>query len=198
VQKLLDLGLKPILFTTYTNALVTYSEQLLEQLLGQPPEAAGVKVTTVDSLTYQYYVRTYGKPNFAKDEQCLAYLETALQTADIPASNVFERRVRQQTLERLGTPYLFQEIRDVIEAWGVSTLDEYQALERRGRGVPLKANIRETLWAVYQTWRELMTQNKHLTWEQLHLKALEVVTQLSTPPYQAVVIRPLAELEFTS
>ena len=194
VQKLLDLGLKPILFTTYTNALVTYSEQLLEQLLGQPPEAAGVKVTTVDSLTYQYYVRTYGKPNFAKDEQCLAYLETALQTADIPASNVFERRVRQQTLERLGTPYLLQEIRDVIEAWGVSTLDEYQALERRGRGVPLKANIREALWAVYQTWRELMTQNKHLTWEQLRLKALEVVTQLSTPPYQAVVIDEAQDL----
>ena len=56
VQKLLDRGIKPILFTTYTNALITYSEQLLEQLLGQPPEAAGVKVTTVDSLTYEYEV----------------------------------------------------------------------------------------------------------------------------------------------
>jgi superfamily I DNA/RNA helicase/mRNA-degrading endonuclease RelE of RelBE toxin-antitoxin system len=193
VKKLLDLGIKPILFTTYTNALVTYSEQLLEQLLDQPPEAAGVKVTTVDSLTYQYYVRTYGKPNFAKDEQCLACLETALQTAAIPASNVFDLQVRQQTLERLGTTYLLQEIRDVIEAWRVSTLAEYQALERRGRGIALKANIREALWAVYQTWRDLMSQNGHLTWEQLRLKALEVVAQLP-PPYQAVVIDEAQDL----
>lgn len=194
VQKLLNLGIKPILFTTYTNALVTYSEQLLEQLLNQPPEAAGVKVTTVDSLTYQYYVRTHGKPHFAKEEQCLAYLETALQTATIPASNVFDTKVRRQTLERLGTTYLLQEIRDVIEAWGVTTLAEYQALERSGRGVPLKANIREALWAVYQTWCKLMQQNGDLTWEQLRLKALKIVSQLPDPPYQAVVIDEAQDL----
>jgi superfamily I DNA/RNA helicase len=195
VKKLLDLGIKPILFTTYTNALVTYSEQLLEQLLDQPPETAGVKVTTVDSLAYQYYVRTYGgKPDFAKAEQCLACLETALQTAAIPASNVFDLQVRRQTLERLGTTYLLQEIQDVIEAWGVSTLAEYQAMERRGRGIALKANIREALWAVYQTWRDLMSQNGYLTWEQLRLLALEVVAQLPEPPYQAVVIDEAQDL----
>ncbi len=194
VQKLLDRGIKPILFTTYTNALITYSEQLLEQLLGQPPEAAGVKVTTVDSLTYEYYARTYGKTGFAEKEQCLACLETALQTAAIPASNVFDRQVRQQTLERLGTTYLLQEIQDVIEAWGISTLAEYQALERRGRGIALKANIRESLWAVYQTWRDLMTQNGYLTWEQLRLLALEVVAQLPEPPYEAVVIDEAQDL----
>lgn len=194
VQKLVSQGIQPILFTTYTNALVTYSEQLLEQLLSLPPQTVGVKVTTVDSLAYHYYVRTYGKPNFAKEEECLAYLETALGSATIPASNEFDTRVRKQILERLGTTYLLQEIRDVIEAWGASTLEEYQALERRGRGVALKANIREAVWVVYQTWRELLRQNGCLTWEQLRLKALEIVTQLPSVPYQAVVIDETQDL----
>ena len=37
-----------ILFTTYTNALVTFSEQLLQQLLGQ--DAQFVEVKTADAL----------------------------------------------------------------------------------------------------------------------------------------------------
>lgn len=194
VQKLLAQGIKPVLFTTYTNALVTYSEQLLEQLLSHSPEAAGVKVATIDSLVYQYYVRTYGKPSLADTEQCLAYLATALKTAEIPANNIFDRQVRQQTLERLGTTYLLQEFQDVIEAWGIATLEEYQALERRGRGYPLQPNIRAAIWEVYQTWQRLMSQHNRYTWEQLRLKALEIVTQLPAPPYQAVVIDEAQDL----
>lgn len=194
VQKLLQLGYRSILFTTYTNALVTYSEQLLAQLLGKSPKDAGVDVTTVDSLTYRYYVKTKGKPKFATEEQCLACLETAVQNTEISAANVFDRQVRRQTLEHLGFPYLLQEIQTVIEAWGVSTLAEYQALERRGRGVPLKANIRETIWAVYQTWLSEMAKNKYVTWEQLRRKALEVATNLSEKPYQAIVIDEAQDL----
>jgi mRNA-degrading endonuclease RelE of RelBE toxin-antitoxin system len=51
VQKLHKLGYQSILFTTYTNALVSYSEQLLTQLLGKSPKDCGVDVVTVDSLT---------------------------------------------------------------------------------------------------------------------------------------------------
>ena len=55
VQKLVELGYQPILFTTYTNTLVKYSEQLLEQLLGRPAQQARVKVATADSIALRYY-----------------------------------------------------------------------------------------------------------------------------------------------
>ncbi|NJM66364.1 MAG: UvrD-helicase domain-containing protein [Acaryochloris sp. RU_4_1] len=194
VQSLLRQGLTPILFTTYTKALVAYSEQLLTQLIDQPLDTAGIKVATVDSLTYHYYVQTYGQPTFPRDDQCLALLKVALQTADIPAKNVFDRQVRRQSLERLGLPYLLQEIQDVIEGWGLTALDEYLALERRGRGVPLKATIREALWSVYQTWQGLMKREGYTTWSQLRCKALTIVEQLTELPYQAVVIDEAQDL----
>lgn len=194
VQSLLDQGFRPALFTTYTKALVTYSEQLLTQLLEQPLDSAGVKVATVDSLTYHYYTQTYGKPFFARDDRCLALLEVALQTADIPGRNSFDRVGRRQSLERLGLPYLFQEIQDVIEGWGLSTLEDYLALERRGRGVPLQAKLREALWSMYQTWQKLMSQEEYITWPQLRSKALGVVQQLAQPPYKAVVIDEAQDL----
>lgn len=194
VKRLIDSGTKPVLFTTYTKALVVYSEQLLEQLLGQPPESAGVKVATVDSLTYSFYVRTFGQPRFAKEAHCLELLGKALQLAEIPATNPFDRQIRRQTLERLGLPYLLQEIQTVIEAWGVTNLEDYLAHDRRGRGIPLKPSIREAIWGVYQFWTALMAQSGYLTWEQLRLKALEIVQALPTPPYQAVIIDEAQDL----
>lgn len=194
VQRLLEQGCKPVLFTTYTKALVAYSEQLLEQLLGQSPQAAGVVVTTVDSIARHYYVQAGGQTYFAKPDHCLSSLETALQTADIPGTNAFDRQVRRQTLQRIGTSYLLQEIQDVIEAWGISSLEDYLAHERKGRGVPLKANLREALWSVYRTWRNTMIQKGYLTWEQLRLKALEIAQSLPEAPYQAVVIDEAQDL----
>lgn len=194
VQSLLEQGFKPVLFTTYTKALVTYSEQLLTQLIGQPLDQAGVKVATVDSLTFHYYAQTYGKPIFAREDQCLALLDVALKTAEIPAKNSFDRQGRRQSLERLGLPYLLQEIQDMIEGWGVASVEDYLALDRRGRGAPLQAKLREALWSIYQTWQQLMERDGYITWPQLRCKALAVVEQLAEPPYQAVVIDEAQDL----
>ncbi len=194
VQKLLDQGYQAILFTTYTKALVTYSEQLLTQLIEQPLETVGVKVATVDSLTYQHYVQTYGKPRIATDENSLDILKKALQRAEIPAKNSFDRAGRRQSLERMGLPYLLQEIEEVIGGWGINTLDDYLNLERRGRGFPLQAKLREALWSVYQTWQIQMNQSGYITWPQIRLKALDLVKKLAKPPYQAVVIDEAQDL----
>lgn len=194
VQSLLEHGFKSILFTTYTKALVTYSEQLLTQLLDQPLNVAGVKVATVDSLAYHFFIQTHGKPQFVHNDQCLALLKVAMATAEIPAKNVFDRQVRRQSLERLGLPYLLQEIQDVIEGWGLTTLDEYLTLERRGRGMPLKPTIREAVWSVYQTWQTLIKREGYLTWPQLRCQALAIAQQLAVAPYQAVVIDEAQDL----
>ena len=194
VETLLSRGYKPILFTTYTNALVAYSKQLLAQLLEQPPEKAGVKVNTVDGLVYRQYVTTYGKPKVAKDYQSEALLQEALQTATMPGPNLFARRARKQALERLGTAYLFQEFDTVIEGWGIDTLDAYLVHDRRGRGIPLKASVREAIWVIYRCWRQLMAKAGLITFAQMRLHALDLVLELEEKPYQAVVIDEAQDL----
>lgn len=187
VQKLVELGYQPILFTTYTNTLVKYSEQLLEQLLGRPPQQARVKVATADSIALRYYAEVYGEPTFATPNQCLGCLQRAIEITDIPAGEV------QQQLEELGITYLLEEILDVIEARGL-TREEYLVKIRRGRLIRLRRNIREAIWAIYQTWQVRMDRNGYITWEQLRRKALEVVTQLPQKPYQALIIDEAQDL----
>ena len=185
VQRLLEQGAGAILFTTYTNALVVYSEQLLHRLLGQPPAERGVKVSTVDSLAAHYYARGFGWPKFATEGQALDLLDQALREADIPAANVFDRQVRLQSLERLGRAYVLQEFQDVIEAWGIASADDYLAFDRRGRRTPIKASVRAALWAAYTRWRELMREQGLVLSEQIRRGALEVAAALETKPFDA-------------
>lgn len=194
VRRLLEQGVQPVLFTTYTNALVSYSEQLLTHLLGRPPAECGVKVSTVDGLAAHYYARGAGWPNFATEGQALDCLDTAMQEADIPAANVFDRQVRLQSLDRLGRAYLLQEFTAVIEAWGINTAGEYLTVERRGRRTPLKSSVREAVWAVYTCWRERMREQNIVLTEQIRRGALEAALALDNKPYQALIIDEAQDL----
>lgn len=195
VKKLVEEGKTPILFTTYTNTLVNYSRQLLKQLLGKSPEAAGVEVTTVDSLARRYYVKHHQEANIADENQCLGCLQTALKTTEIPARNDRQRQAYKQKLEQLGLSYLLEEILDVIEGWGLPTLEEYlPPFDRKGRKTRLIANHRKAMWAVYQIWQERMSKNGYISWEQMRRQALEIVTQLPEKPYQALIVDEVQDL----
>ncbi|MBP1468009.1 AAA family ATPase [Candidatus Chloroploca sp. M-50] len=194
VQRLLDQGVTSILFTTYTNALVGYSEQLLTHLLGKPPAKCGVKVTTVDSLAAHSFAKGSRWPKFATEGQALDHLGVALREADIPAANAFDRQVRQAGLERLGPDYLLQEFLSVIEAWGIDSAEAYASIERRGRRTPIKLTVREAIWAVYTHWRELMRAEGIVLNEQIRRGALEYAATLDPKPYQALVIDEAQDL----
>jgi superfamily I DNA/RNA helicase/mRNA-degrading endonuclease RelE of RelBE toxin-antitoxin system len=195
VKKLAEEGKTPILFTTYTNTLVNYSRQLLKQLLGKSPEAAGVEVTTVDSLARRYYIaQHYIEPKIANENQCLGCLQTALDTTQMPARDEGECKTIQHQLENLGLSYLLEEILDFIEGRGILTRDEYLAIKRGGRITPLRANMRKAIWAIYETWKERMSRNGYISWEQMRHQALEVATQLPEKPYQALIVDEVQDL----
>ncbi|NNJ12871.1 AAA family ATPase [Chloroflexales bacterium ZM16-3] len=192
--RLVEAGRTPVLFTTYTNALVSYSEQLLERLLGAPPADRGVEVNTVDSVIMRRYTQAYGRPRFATDGQLEDALERALDSADIPAANVFDRKVRMEVLRKLGLDYLLEELCDVIDARGIASREDYLALERRGRGVPLRANVRAALWAVYAAWATDLDRQGLTTWDRMRRQALALAEADSARPYQALVIDEAQDL----
>lgn len=195
VRVLQQRGYRRILFATYTNALVRYCEQLLQQLLGGDLDKQGVALATVDSLIYQTYCDRYGTPNIAKSAQLASCVQQAIATAPLPGANRFAQRARRDALHKLGDAYILEEILDLIAANGIDTLDDYLNFPRRGRGVPLQAKVREAIWAVYGTWRGLMAQHDWVAWEQIRQRALAVVRESdSAPEYDALVIDEAQDL----
>lgn len=104
-----------ILFTTYTNALVAFSQQLLASLLSEDIEYVNVK--TADAIIASVISQSTGKPNIASGDVLRKTIKQALIYAiDSLEGNLLQRQAQEQTLKRLSIDYLIDEICTVIEA----------------------------------------------------------------------------------
>jgi len=192
IKKFVDSGHQPILFVTHSAALVTYSKQLLEQLLGQKPERLGVEVTTVDDLVRQHYQHSYSHPPIADDKQCKMCLKSALNIVKKTGEKHHQNNIKK--LENLGFSYLLEEFIDVIEGWGISRLEVYKNHPRQGRGFPLHPSTRTVLWQLYRTWKRVMEAKGWIVWKQMCRMALDAILAETQKPYRAIIIDEAQDL----
>jgi superfamily I DNA/RNA helicase len=190
VEKLIQSGVKKILFTTHTNTLVDYSQQLLHSLLRKPPQQLGVEVDLVDNLAQKYYRQVHGEPTIASEKCLLFCLESAIDSLELKDSHLKALKA----ISKLGHPYLLEEILIVIEARGIETLDHYRQVKRYGRKYPLQNEMREVIWSIYQKWQEILSGAGLTTIEQIRRKALVIADQLKDKPYDAVIIDEAQDL----
>jgi mRNA-degrading endonuclease RelE of RelBE toxin-antitoxin system len=182
-----------LLFTTYTNALVTVSRQLLDRLLGE--DAALVEVRTVDSVISEVVRPVDRTWQFADDKQLKQLVERAVKEA-VLEGNALQRRAQGMALDRLGTDYLREEIESVIVARELATLDEYLQTPRAGREVALNASGRTAVWRVHERLERLLTSRRLTTWSRLRRRASELVRAGKGPePYDGVLIDEAQDLE---
>lgn len=176
-----DLASPPkILFTTYTNALVSFSEQLLEKLLGK--NCQYVEVKTVDAIALQLFKqKTHHSPNFASASQQIQFLKEALEPALATLSgNKLQQQAQQKILERLSVNYLLEEINSVIEARGITDLETYLATPRNGREVPLNKTQRKAIWNLRDSFYQILAEKGVKTWQQFRSEAVELILSNSS------------------
>ena len=185
-----------VLFTTYTNALVKFSQQLLTQLLGT--DAKFVDVKTADKIAYDLVKKATGKPAIASDTQQKRLLKQALVNAiaSLPG-NRLQQQAQQLILQRLHPDYLLEELNSIIAARNIQTLDDYQATPRNGRSVRLNKTQRQAIWHLYQHFIQQLSEQSVETWPQLRNRALEILTTTTETPmvYDAVIIDEAQDLE---
>lgn len=185
-----------ILFTTYTNALVTYSQQLLRELLGE--DAACVEVQTADKLAMSIVSKMSGAAKPVKMAQN-AHLHEAIGWAvehAVYSGNVQQQQAQRRTIERLGSDYLLEEINVIIEARQIDTIEGYLIAARSGRRVPLNATQRVAVWTIHEQLQERLADIGVLTWQQLRAAAELLVAQGKGPePYDAVLIDEAQDLD---
>ncbi len=183
-----------ILFTTYTNALVTFSQQLLASVLGG--EAGAVDVRTVDSLVTEILrdgSANLPRPDAAKRSaiQKQAFAEPLLQ------GNALQHAAQRSSLDRLGHSYVFEEIHTVIQARDLRTVDDYLAAGRPGRRVPLGDTQRRAVWAVHRAYEDLLATSGLQTWQQARARAAALISAgpVFRDRYDAVIIDEAQDLD---
>jgi len=182
-----------ILFTTYTNALVNSSKQLLGQLLGD--DVKYVEVQTADRIVVALLGRAGIAPKFIDQGEFNNLLRQAIKVTQFEG-NAVQQQAQRQTVERLSIDYFHQEINQVIVARQISSLEEYLAASRPGRKVRLNALQRKAIWRVHETLQRLLKQQGKETWRQARAMAEECVTKgIASLTYDAVVIDEAQDLD---
>lgn len=182
-----------ILFTTYTNALVTFSEQLLQQLLGAA--AQFVEVKTADALIYALVCHATGKPKIAAADDLLKIVKQAIPEAIAQLEgNILQQQTQRLVLQQLQPNYLVEEI-DLIDSRGITTLAEYETTARTGRMISLNKLQRQAIWQLRSHFNQLLLASGLETWAQLRNRAIALLENMEDPPvYDAVLIDEAQDL----
>ncbi len=182
-----------ILFTTYTNALVNSSQQLLQQLLSE--DVKYVEVQTADKIVVTLLGQAGIAPRFIDHREFNNLLRQAVKVTEFEG-NAVQQQAQRQAVERLSIDYLHQEINQVIVARQISSLEEYLAASRPGRKVRLNALQRKAIWKVHETLQRLLKQQGKATWRQARAMAEECVAKgIVSLNYDAVVIDEAQDLD---
>jgi superfamily I DNA/RNA helicase/mRNA-degrading endonuclease RelE of RelBE toxin-antitoxin system len=151
-----------ILFTTYTNALIKFSVQLLEQLVGD--KAKHVTVATADKVARDIVLKRLKDVKIAdyrKQKEVLEQLRESLFKDSL----------------NLRSDFLLEEFNWVIEGQNIKTLEQYLKSNRAGRGLALRASVRKTIWDLYNALITKLNGEELYTFGQIRITALEMVRE---------------------
>lgn len=186
-----------ILFATYTNALVTFSEQLLESLLGSDYEL--VEVRTADSVVGTVLAKS-GRSSSRPTGSQRAQLQREVWDAVELGGNAVQVAAQREALYRLGPDYVFEEIAVVIQGRDLQSLDEYMQAPRPGRRVIPGGAGRRAVWAVHEGYTAAVEQAGLETWQQARGRAARIVAsaEVPIPSYDAVIVDEAQDLDFNA
>lgn len=96
------------------------------------------------------------------------------------------------------TGYWQDEIDRVIKGRGLATLQDYTAISRRGRSVPLNGSQRALVWQLYETYERNLAEKHLMDHNDLISSALrELIARPLDEPYAAVVVDEVQDITLT-
>lgn len=180
-RHLVDRGLADsVLLTTFVNVLPAVWTTLLSRFA--PDEAPQITARTVDSLVYAVTTSEDGEPAFISDDERRKLLETF-------CSKISGLRDAIGGPAELGT-----EFEVVLGGRGVSTVEEYLALQRAGRGRRLGADERRLVWTAWERYLGMLTRDGKTDWPLLRRRALELAEDGAGPRFDAIVVDEAQDL----
>lgn len=170
-----------ILLTTFSYPLANSLKKKLAILTGE--EAGVVPRGSIQSFK-----------GIAKDLFTLAVGHDPRPAKPEDISAVLSAAARDMSLSGFSSNFLVSEWSKVVDAWQVSTLDEYRDVPRLGRKNRLGSKQRETLWPIFEKARSILQTQGIQTWSEIYKRVTEHFTARDHKPYTHVVVDEAQDL----
>ena len=170
-----------ILLATFSQPL---ADALAKKVLVLAPDTGGIvpRITAASfrGIAEQLYQLEHGvRPRIASD----VILRERLRTAALEAK-----------LQGFSDRFLLSEWSNVVDAWGLTSLDSYATVQRMGRKSRLGPNQRARLWPVFQAVRDALAAERYTTWADVFTRLAVVYAERDRKPFDHVVIDEAQDL----
>ncbi|WP_420738251.1 UvrD-helicase domain-containing protein [Bradyrhizobium japonicum] len=168
--------------------LATFSEplaaELAKKVLVLAPETGGIvpRITTssFQGIAEQMFQLEHGvRPRIGSDAGLRECLRAAAASAGLKG---FSER------------FLLSEWTNVIDAWGLRSLDAYSTVQRMGRKSRLGPNQRARLWPVFQAVRDALAAERYTTWADVFTSLADALATPDRKPFDHLVIDEAQDL----
>ncbi len=170
-----------ILLASFSQPL---ADAMASKLLVLAPETGNVvpRITTASfrGIAEQMYQLEFGvRPHIGSD----AVLRERLRDAAAATG-----------LQGFSERFLLSEWSNVVDAWGLTSLDDYSTAKRMGRKSRLGPNQRARLWPVFAAVREALAAERYTTWADVFTSLAEVPARRSSEHFDHVIIDEAQDL----
>jgi hypothetical protein len=168
-----------ILLASFSQPL---ADALAKKLLVLAPETGGIvpRITTASfkGIAEQMHQLEFGvRPRIASE----VVLRDRLRAAAADLKGFSER-------------FLLSEWTNVVDAWGLNSLDDYSTVQRMGRKSRLGPNQRARLWPVFSVVRAALDAERYTTWANVFTGLADAVGRRASKPFDHVIIDEAQDL----
>lgn len=170
-----------ILLASFSEPLAT---ELAKKVLVLAPETGGVvpRITTASfqSIAEQMFQLEHGlRPRIANEPILRERLRAAVEA---------------RSLKGFSERFLLSEWTNVIDAWGLTSLDAYSNVQRMGRKSRLGPNQRASLWPVFQAVRDALEAEHYTTWANVFSGLADALAKRDRKPFDHIVLDEAQDL----
>jgi mRNA-degrading endonuclease RelE of RelBE toxin-antitoxin system len=156
-----------ILLTTFSDALANILRTKLIRLISNRPRLGErIDVYAMNALGVRLFEKQYGQPKIASQETISNLLKAASSGAE-------EHKFTQNFLET--------EWADVVDAWQLSTWEDYRDVRRLGRKTRLPEKQRALLWSVFNRVRSELAERNLITYPGLFDQLAHKFGEIAAP-----------------